>query len=87
MSNYDNTNRGTLGRNKRKEKDSHPDFRGSINVEGVDFWLSGWVKESNGRKFFSLSVKRKEEAPGPAKKAREQAELERISQGDEEIPF
>lgn len=60
---YDNTNRGSLGRNKRKEKDSHPDFSGKLNVEGVDYWLSGWVKEGNGERFFSLAVKRKEPAP------------------------
>ena len=68
---YDNTNRGTLGRNKRREKDSHPEFTGKLNVEGREYWLSGWVKESNGEKFFSLSVKPKEakveQAPPPAK--------------------
>ena len=41
MSEYDNTNRGILSRNERKEKDSHPDFVGSINVDGKDYWLSG----------------------------------------------
>lgn len=60
---YDNTNSGILGRNDRKEKDTHPDFTGQINVEGVDYWLNGWIKErrdGSGR-FFSLSVRRKEE--------------------------
>ena len=59
MTTYDNTNRGILGRNKRKEKDSHPDFSGSINVEGHDYWLSGWLKENANGKFFSLSIKPK----------------------------
>lgn len=63
MTEYSNENRGILGRNERKEKDTHPDFTGNINVEGVDYWLSGWVKERNDKsgKFFSLSIKRKEE--------------------------
>lgn len=59
--NYDNTNRFTLGRNRKKENEKHPDFTGKINVEGVDYWLNAWVKEHNGEKFFSGSIKKKEE--------------------------
>ena len=67
---YDNTNRGTLGKNKRREKDTHPEYTGKLNVDGREYWLSGWVKESNGEKFFSLSVKPKEDAaPKPAPQA------------------
>jgi hypothetical protein len=60
---YDNTNRGTLGRNKRREKDTHPEFTGKCDINGVEFWISGWVKESNGEKFFSLSFKAKDASP------------------------
>jgi len=53
---YDNTNRGTLYRNENKKEENHPDYSGSLNVGGKEFWLSGWVKESkkDGKKFFSL---------------------------------
>lgn len=59
---YDNTNKGTLGKNKRKTQDTHPEYSGSINIEGKDYWLSAWLKtnKQNGEKFFSLSVKPKE---------------------------
>jgi hypothetical protein len=67
---YDNTNRGTLGKNQRKEKDTHPEYAGKINVAGVDYWLSAWVKEGPTGKFFSLSVRPKDEqksgVPAPA---------------------
>jgi uncharacterized protein (DUF736 family) len=58
---YDDTNRGVLFRNDRKESDRHPDYKGSINVEGVEYWLSAWLKESKtGTKFMSLSVNPKQ---------------------------
>lgn len=57
---YDNTDRGVLFKNDRKEQEKHPDYRGSINVGGVDYWLSAWIKEGNRGKFMSLSVKPKD---------------------------
>ena len=64
---FDNTNSGILSRNDRKEQPTHPDFKGSINIEGVDYWLSGWIKErkDGSGKFFSLSAKRKDAPPTP----------------------
>lgn len=73
---YDNTNRGILSRNTNRKSDSHPEFNGTINVEGKDYWLSAWVKEGNKGKFFSLSVKEKEPKAETAQ-----------FQDDREIPF
>jgi hypothetical protein len=86
---YDNTNSGMLAKNDNKQSDNHPDYKGSINVDGVEYWLSGWIKEGKpggkmeGRKFFSLSVQPKE-AKAPAKPAR-QSRPSRDE--DESIPF
>ena len=63
---YDNTNSGILTRNDKGENPSRPDYRGSINVDGVDYWLSAWIKEGRpgtkleGQKYMSLSVQPKE---------------------------
>lgn len=58
---YDNTNRGMLTKNQNKQSDNHPDYSGTINVDGREFWLSGWLKTSKaGSKYFSLAVKPKE---------------------------
>jgi uncharacterized protein (DUF736 family) len=54
---YDNTNRGAIFKNDRKEKDTHPDYRGKINVDGVEKEISLWVKQSkDGKSFFSASI-------------------------------
>jgi uncharacterized protein (DUF736 family) len=62
---YDNTDRGILSKNEDKQKDTHPDYKGSLNVNGVDLWISAWLKtsEKTGKKFLSLSVKPKDSAP------------------------
>jgi uncharacterized protein (DUF736 family) len=57
---FDNTNRGALFKNEEKQSDRHADYRGSINVDGKEFWLDAWLKTSKaGKKFMSLSVKPK----------------------------
>ena len=62
---YDNSNRGNIRKNEKKIKDSHPDYKGSLNVNGIAFWISGWIKtnQEDGKKFLSLSVNPKEDVP------------------------
>jgi hypothetical protein len=58
---YDNTNSGALFRNNDKEKENDRDYSGTLDVDGVEYWLSGWVRTSkkSGAKFLSLKVKPK----------------------------
>jgi uncharacterized protein (DUF736 family) len=55
-----NTNRGSLFKNDRKDDAKFPDYKGRLNVDGVEYWLSAWLKLSkDGQKFMSLSIKNK----------------------------
>ena len=65
MAEFDNTNTGILSKNDRKEKDTHPDHKGQINVNGVEYWLSAWIKNrrDGSGKFFSLSITPKDAQP------------------------
>lgn len=45
MADYDNTNKGSIWKNDKKANDNHPDFTGSINVDGVDYWVSAWKRK------------------------------------------
>jgi len=74
MTQYDNTNRGILGRNDRKDPgSSQADFTGNLNVNGQEFWLDAWTQKTKdgSRSFFSIKVKPKD-APKTAP-ARQQA--------------
>lgn len=59
--NHDNTNSGALFKNDKEGKESRPDYRGQLNVNGTDYWISAWIKSSKaGQKYMSLSVQPKQ---------------------------
>ena len=70
LTKFDDTNRGVLFKNDRKESEKHADYKGEMNVNGTDFWLDAWIRESKkGTKFMSLSLRHKEETKDKAKSA------------------
>ena len=89
MTDYDNTNRGVLFKNDRKETESHPDYTGSLNVGGVEHWFSAWIKTSkSGNKFMSLSLGKPKDAAhkqGMEQARRAAAPVEDFD--NSEIPF
>jgi hypothetical protein len=84
MAEYSNENRGSLFKNNKKEEDRHPDYNGSINVEGTEYWINAWIKESkkDGTKFFSLSVKEKQDSPRQSS-----APTRKSKNDDSDLPF
>lgn len=61
MSDFDKTNTGTLFKNDMEGKsEKFPPYGGTVNIDGVEYWVSAWVKEGKSGKFFSLAFKAKE---------------------------
>lgn len=81
---YDDTDRGVLFKNDKKARDNQPDYTGSINVGGAEFFLSGWIKRAeSGRTYMSLSVQPKEQRGGKQQRRTEAPRMEE----DPDIPF
>ena len=91
-------NSGTVFVNDRKEKDTHPDRTGTAMIDGVMYYVSGWIKSGAKGKFLSLAFKRKDQEPSITERA--QATIRRpdpistglqkvniIPERDEDIPF
>jgi hypothetical protein len=61
MAEYDNTNTFALFKNDKGDNPKRPDYTGNLNVDGIEFRVSGWVREGKNGKFISGSVQMKEE--------------------------
>jgi hypothetical protein len=79
MSGTNRDNSGTISKNTRKEKDTHPDIKGSAAIGGVAYWVSGWQKSNDNGTYYSLAFQPKDEQK-PASKP-QPAGL------DDDIPF
>ena len=81
MSEYNNENKGVLFRVKDKKSDNHPDYNGSINIDGNEYWLSAWINEDkSGNKYMSLSR-------GEAKQAESNSNPQPDDFEDKDVPF
>jgi hypothetical protein len=90
MSNGYRDNSGTLGKNNRKEKDSHPSHAGQCTVDGKRYWISAWVKDGrDGSKFFSLAFKPMEQRGGdhPQSPANKPSPAPADREFDDDVPF
>lgn len=85
---YDNTNRGALFKNDKRTSERSPEYNGSINVNGVDYWISGWIKEGQKGKFFSLSVQPKDVAQQQSRPTQQsQQSSKQQHNADIDVPF
>ena len=86
MSNYDNNNRGSIWKNEDRKSETHPQFKGSAEVNGVEYWVSGWLRKADANPkapamSFSFQAKEQQSAPKTA-----QAPANDFDSG-EDIPF
>ena len=88
--NFDNTNSGALFKNDKDGKESRPDYKGTLNVNGTDYWISAWLKSSkSGSKYMSLSVQPKQakDIPGAVAHKEQERPTSNNVDFDDDIPF
>ena len=56
MSQYDNNLTGVLFVNDKSGNDKRPDWKGSAEIDGVHFWVSGWNRQSAKGELISLKL-------------------------------
>ena len=49
------TNTGSAFKNDYKKEDKHPDWKGTVNVDGKDKAIALWEREKNGKKYYSIA--------------------------------
>jgi hypothetical protein len=59
-------NSGSFSRNTRKEKETHPDYKGQAVIGGADYWVSGWKKDGDNGPWVSLAFELKKDKPAAA---------------------
>lgn len=84
---FDNTNKGVLFKDDKRTNERAPEYTGTINVRGLDYKLSAWVRESKtGKKFLSLAIASPALKPKKEEKPVEPLETTMMEDVDE-LPF
>jgi len=45
---HDNNMKGAIWKNDKREKDTHPHFKGDAEIDGVQYWVSAWKRDDGG---------------------------------------
>lgn len=61
MAEYDNNLSGVLFKNDKGDNEKRPDYKGSAEIEGVQYWVSAWIRDGAKGKFMSMKYERKEQ--------------------------
>lgn len=78
-------NSGSLFANEKREKDSHPQAKGTAMIDGREYWVDAWTNTSaNGKRYQSLKFKLKDQQAAPQGNSYAPAPVDDL---DDEIPF
>ncbi len=82
-------NSGSIFLNERKEKETHPDRTGAAMIDGVMYYVSGWLKQGSKGQFLSLAFKRKDDQPQASisERAMPKGPAARNDDMNDDIPF
>lgn len=79
---------GSLFKNTKREKGTHPNATGSVLIDGVDYWVSAWTKnDKNGNPWQSLAFQRKDKKDKPADAVNTTQVKNGFNDFDQDIPF
>ena len=70
---YDNTNTFILFQHDKKGNEKAPERSGTLNVDGVEYFIDGWIKQGAKGPFLSGRIKLKDDpsrAAAPVKKSK-----------------
>jgi len=73
----DKDNTGVLFPNHKKTTEKHPNLTGIAKIDGIEYWVSGWVNtDTKQQKYISMTFKPKESQTSKVQK-----------KIDDDIPF
>ena len=75
------TNRGSLFTNDKKDMETKPDFNGSADIDGQEYFVSMWKSSADSKTEFSLSFTKK----GQFKKATSYAQVQKENEANADI--
>lgn len=66
MTEFDNNLTGALFKADKDGNEKRPDYRGSAEIDRVEYWVSAWIRTSKkGEKFMSLKFEPKQATTRP----------------------
>lgn len=88
---YDNNLSGVLFVNDKGDNEKRPDWKGSAEINGEHFWVSGWARSGAKGELISLKFELKDAAKAATShsvpKQEKAAAAVASYAGDDDIPF